>query len=68
MADLAPKVPQFPGKNADMMNLIAGWRWAATKQGVASLQKFLLRRRFSLPISDHIRNNSSKVIQHLNGS
>ena len=57
MADLAPKIRQFPGKDPDMMKLIAGWRWAATKHGEASLQMFLLRRRFPLPLSDHIITN-----------
>jgi hypothetical protein len=65
MADLAPKIPQFPGKDPDMMKLIAGWRWAATKQGEASLQMFLVRRGFPLPPSDHILNNSRKVIELL---
>jgi hypothetical protein len=68
MVDLAPKIPQFPGKDADMMKLIAGWRWAASKHGEASLQMFLLRRRFPLPLSDHILINSRRVIQLLNGS
>jgi hypothetical protein len=65
IADLAPKIQQFPGKDADMMKLIAGWRWAATKQGEASLQMFLMRRGFPLPLSDHILNNSRKVIELL---
>jgi hypothetical protein len=65
MVDLAPKIPQFPGKDADMMKLIAGWRWAATKRGEASLQMFLVRRGFPLPLSDHILNNSRKVIELL---
>jgi hypothetical protein len=65
MADLAPKIQQFPGKDADMMKLIAGWRWAATKQGEASLQMFLMRRGFPLPLSDHILNNSRKLIELL---
>jgi hypothetical protein len=68
MADLAPKIPQFPGKDPDMMKLIGGWRWAASKHGEASLQMFLLRRRFPLPLSDHILANSRKVIQLLNRS
>jgi hypothetical protein len=52
MADLAPKIPQFPGKDPDLMKLIAGWRWAASKHGETSLQMFLLRRRCALPLSD----------------
>jgi hypothetical protein len=51
-----------------MMKLIAGWRWAASKHGEASLQMFLPRRRFPLPLSDHILTNSRKVIQLLDGS
>jgi len=65
MADLAPKIPDFPGKDPDMMKLIAGWRWAATKNGEASLQLFLLRRGFPLPLSNHILTNAHKVIQIL---
>jgi hypothetical protein len=42
IADLARKVPRLPGHDRDMMKLIAGWRWAATKHGGASLQIFLL--------------------------
>ena len=63
MADSAPKVPKFLGKNPDMMQLIAAWRTAASKQGEASLQLFLLSRRApALPVSDHIVRNSRKVI------
>ena len=51
-----------------MMTLIAGWRWAATKQGEASLQMFLVRRGFPLPLSDHILNNSRKVIELLSAN
>jgi hypothetical protein len=66
MADLALKIPHFPGKNADMMQLIALWRTAATNQGEASLQMFLLRRGAPvLPLSDHILSNGRKVIHIL---
>jgi hypothetical protein len=65
MADLALKV----GKNPDMMQLIASWRTAASKQGEASLQMFLLRRGAPvLPLSDHILKNSRKVIQLLDSN
>ena len=64
MADSALKVPKFLGKNPDMMQLIAAWRTAASKQGEASLQLFLLSRRApALPVSDHIVRNSRKVIK-----
>lgn len=68
MADLAQKIPNFPGKDPNMMKLIAGWCWAASKHGEASLQLFLLRRRFPLPLSDHILTNSRRMIQLLGGS
>jgi hypothetical protein len=68
MADFAPKIPDFAGKDADMMKLIAGWRWAASKQGLASLQMVLLQRGFPvLPVSDHIVNTSAKVMKLLDG-
>jgi hypothetical protein len=51
MADLAPKIQQFPGKDADMMKLIAGWRWAATTQGEASLQMFLVDAGSHYPLA-----------------
>lgn len=61
----APKIPQFPGKDPDMMKLISGWRWAAAEHGEASLQMFLLRRGLPVPLSDHILKNSSKQIELL---
>ena len=45
-----------------------GPRWAASKQGLASLQMVLLQRGFPvLPLSDHIVNNSAKVMKLLDG-
>jgi hypothetical protein len=69
MADSALKVPKFLGKNPDMMQLIAAWRTAASKQGEASLQLFLLSRRApALPVSDHIVRNCRKVIKLLDSN
>ncbi len=68
IADLAKNVPTLPGQERDLLKLIAGWRWAATKQGESPLQLFLMRRGFPAPLSDHILSNSRKVIQLLDGA
>ena len=64
MADWGQKLAQL-GNKPDMLNLISSWRTAATKQGEGSLQLFLLRRGFPLPLSDHIIENGSKAVQLL---
>ena len=46
MADWHERCRGRRARIRDMMKLIAGWRWAATKHGEASLQMFLLRRGF----------------------
>jgi hypothetical protein len=54
------------GNNPDMMDMIAKWRTGASKWGLASLQLFLLSQGAPiLPISDHIRTNSRKVMKLL---
>jgi hypothetical protein len=67
MADFAKKVPQGPLDDRNMMKLLAGWRHAVISQGDSSLQIFLHRRGFPLPISDHILSNSRKVMTLLDG-
>ncbi|OHT78136.1 hypothetical protein BKG69_15940 [Mycobacteroides chelonae] len=62
MADAGRKF----GTNPDMMDLIAKWRTAASKYGMASLQLFLLVYGTPiLPLSDHIITNSHKVMRLL---
>ncbi|ASL12218.1 hypothetical protein U8D42_28815 (plasmid) [Mycobacterium europaeum] len=57
------------GKNPNMMDLIAKWRTAASKYGMASLQLYLLSYGApTLPLSDHILKNSGMVINLLNGN
>jgi hypothetical protein len=68
MADLARSVPTLPGQDRNMMKMLAGWRYAASGQGEASLQIFLHRRGFPLPLSKHILSNSRKMIALLDGS
>ena len=51
MADFAKSVPQGPGDDRNMMKLLAGWRHAVISQGDSSLQIFLHRRGFPLPLS-----------------
>jgi hypothetical protein len=51
IADLAKNVPTLPGQERDLLKLIAGWRWAATKQGESPLQLFLMRRGFPAPLT-----------------
>jgi hypothetical protein len=68
MADLAQGVPTLPGQDRNMMKMLAGWRYAASGQGEASLQMFLHRRGFPLPLSKHILSNSRKMIALLDGS
>lgn len=61
MADIGAK----GGMNPDMMDLIAKWRISASK-GVASLQLYLQSYGAPiLPVSDHIMNNSRRVIRLL---
>jgi hypothetical protein len=68
MADLARSVPTLPGQDRNTMKLLAGWRYAASGQGEASLQMFLHRRGFPLPLSKHILSNSRRVIALLDRS
>jgi hypothetical protein len=68
MADFARSVPEGPGDDRNMMKLLAGWRHAAASQGEASLQLFLHRRGFPLPLSKHILSNSRKVIELLDAT
>lgn len=63
MTDLALSLPQRPGTDRNMMKLLAGWRHAVLSEGDSSLQIFLHRRGFPLPLSTHILANSSKVIK-----
>lgn len=65
MADFALSVPQGPGDDRNMMKLLAGWRHAVISQGDSSLQIFLHRRGFPLPLSRHILDNSRKVMKLL---
>ncbi len=65
MADLALSLPQGPGDDRNMMKLLAGWRHAVISQGDSSLQIFLHRRGFPLPLSRHILDNSRKVMKLL---
>jgi hypothetical protein len=51
-----------------MMKMLAGWRYAASAQGEASLQMFLHRRGFPLPLSKHILSNSRKMVTLLEES
>lgn len=68
MADFAKKIPSGPKDDRNMMKLIAGWRHAVVSQGDTSLQIFLHRRGFPLPLSDHIISNSRKVLKLLDGN
>ena len=68
MADFAKKIPSGPKDDRNMMKLIAGWRRAVIAEGDSSLQIFLHRRGFPLPLSDHILSNSRKVIDQLEGN
>ena len=68
MADFALSVPQGPGDDRNMMKLLAGWRHAVVSQGDSSLQIFLHRRGFPLPLSKHILVNSPKVMKLLDGN
>jgi hypothetical protein len=68
MADFAKKLPQGPLDHRNMMKLLAGWRRAVIAEGDSSLQIFLHRRGFPLPLSDHILSNSRKVIKLLEGN
>ena len=62
-------IGQKYGNNPDMMDMIAKWRTGASKYGLASLQLFLLSQGAPfLPISDHIRTNSRKVMKLLDAN
>lgn len=65
MADFALSLPRGPGDDRNMMKLLAGWRHAVISQGDSSLQIFLHRRGFPLPLSKHILGNSRKVMNLL---
>jgi hypothetical protein len=67
MADFARSLPTLPGQDPNMMKLLAGWRYAASGQGEASLQMFLHRRGFPLPLSKHMLCNSRKVMKLFDG-
>lgn len=65
MADVGAK----HGKNPNMMDLIAKWRTAASKYGMASLQLYLLSYGAPiLPVSDHIVTNNRMVMNLLDGN
>ncbi len=68
MADFALSLPQGPRDDRNMMKLLAGWRHAVISQGDSSLQIFLHRRGFPLPLSRHILVNSRKVMKLLDAS
>ncbi|OCB32796.1 hypothetical protein A9X02_24260 [Mycobacterium malmoense] len=68
MADFARSVPEGRGDDRNMMKLLAGWRHAVISQGDSSLQIFLHRRGFPLPLSKHIVNNSRKAMKLLDGN
>lgn len=68
LADLALSVPQGPGDDRNIMKLLAGWRHAVISQGDSSFQIFLHRRGFPLPLSEHILDNSRRVIKLLHGN
>lgn len=63
MTDFALSLPQGPGTDRNMMKLLAGWRHAVVSEGDSSLQIFLHRRGFPLPLSTHILDNSRKVMK-----
>lgn len=65
IADFAVSLPQMPGTDRNIMKLLAGWRHAVVSEGDSSLQIFLHRRGFPLPLSTHILANSSKVMELL---
>jgi hypothetical protein len=65
IADFAVSLPQMPGTDRNIMKLLAGWRHAVVSEGDSSLQIFLHRRGFPLPLSTHILANSSKVMKLL---
>ena len=50
-----------------MMKLVAGWRHAVISQGDVSLQQFVHRRGFPLPLSRHILSTARKVMKLLDG-
>lgn len=54
-------------KEREEKKLLAGWRHAVVSQGDSSLQVFLHRRGFPLPLSRHILDNSRKVMRLLDG-
>lgn len=64
LADWGQKLAQL-GNKPDMLNLIATWRRSATVIGEGSLQMFLVRRGWPLPLSDHIIENGSKAVRRL---
>jgi hypothetical protein len=65
MADFALSLPTGPGDDRNMMKLLAGWRHAVISQGDSSLQIFLHRRGFPLPLSHHILSTARKVMELL---
>lgn len=65
IADFALNLPQWPGTDRNVMKLLAGWRHAVVSEGDSSLQIFLHRRGFPLPLSTHILANSTKVMKLL---
>lgn len=69
MADWAYKLAGLPGaSDRNIMRMLLGWRQGASGQGEASLQMFLQRRGFPLPMSDHLINNGRRVKDLLDGS
>ncbi|WP_234809151.1 hypothetical protein [Mycobacteroides saopaulense] len=68
MADWALSAPQGPGTDRNLMKLLAGWRHAVVSEGDASLQIFLHRRGFPLPLSKHILVNSRTAMKLLDKS
>ena len=58
----------MPLDDRNMMKLLAGWRRAVIAEGDSSLQIFLHRRGFPLPLSNHILSNSRRVIELLDGN
>lgn len=64
LADWAQKLAKL-GNKPDMLDLIATWRRSATVIGEGSLQMFLVRRGWPLPLSDHIIENGSKAVLRL---
>lgn len=64
LADWGQKLAQL-GNKPDMLDLIATWRRSATAIGEGSLQMFLARRGWPLPLSDHLIENGSKAVLRL---